>query len=173
MDPKISHTSTSTTSSSKSKSNSNSNSNQGEEEESFEKVSSNASSRSGSEGSKKARAEDEAFFKLPHLPDPSSSGKKKIGSKLEAKKIAPVSKGRAESDSNEGEDEDDWFKAQLGEFGDKKPSGSAVKHTYSVEDESAQRSPTKKSGESGAGRSLWEWTGIQDVVSAMGRRSFK
>uniref|UniRef100_A0A915E2R0 Uncharacterized protein n=1 Tax=Ditylenchus dipsaci TaxID=166011 RepID=A0A915E2R0_9BILA len=140
----------STSSSSSSEANSNNEEGEGGESFDFEKVSSNTTSRSqsGSDGQKGKRAV-EAFFKLPHLPE---QIKKRV-----------VKKGKnAEKGPHSGSDdeEDDWFKAQLGE-GTGSTKLSTAKPTYAMQDEG------KKVGESGS-KSIWDWTGIQDVVSAVG-----
>lgn len=98
----------------------------------------------GFEKVKQTREKSE-FFKVPTVSARQISKKK-------------IDVDKKETDSND----DDWFKTQLEEYGGQSDHEKEKPKITAPEGES-----THKRTESG-GRSIWDWTGIHDVVSAVG-----
>ena len=98
------------------------------------------------------REKSSDFFKVPAAPPQKTNKKTNVEKK--------------ETDSNSNSNDDDWFKAQMEEFGgqakhEKKKDKSETPEVKPVDESKHKRTAS-------GGKSIWDWTGIQDVVSAVG-----
>ncbi|KAI1723686.1 protein FAM [Ditylenchus destructor] len=105
----------------------------------------------GFENLKTGRAKSSDFFKVPAAPA------------LQASKKSAAKK---ENDSNSTSNDDDWFKAQMDEFGSSAKQEKNKEKSEFSEVKTEDKSMHKRTAS--GGRSIWDWTGIQEVVSAVG-----